>query len=869
MVANWQDSCTVSFSEGVPRLGGTRRYAGGMDRVNSRTPDPNGSADEKALLERVRALERINADLAVREERLRNIFENATEAILVAQDGVLKLHNPVVEEILGHDSETLSSRPFIELVHPDDRATVTDRHIRRLRGEPVENAYAMRVLTARGETRWVEIRSVRIDWDGRPASLSFIIDVTQRHEAERSLRDSETLYRSLFDQANDAIFLVRGDTFIDCNEKTLEMFGCTREQIIGQPPYRFSPPKQADGRDSREAAIERITATFDGEPQRFEWLHARHDGSVFEAEVSLSNIEIAGEHLVFAIVSDITQRKWLECLQSTMLDISRSANATHSLADLFTATRDALSGLMDTRNFYVALYDKHDDTYRFECFHDEYDDIPLHVPQQAEASVTDYVRRTRRPLLTTASAFDELERTEGVRAGGTRSMAWLGVPITTQRGVIGVVVVQSYESESAFGSRDLELMSFVAENIATAVERLRDDEERARLEDQIRQARRIESLGVLAGGIAHDFNNLLTGILGNADLALLDLPRSSSAAAALDEIRTISQRASDLCRQMLAYSGRAASTPVQVDLAEEIGDMRDTLLSLVPEHITLTLAMPSVGPVMADRTQLAQVVRALIANGVEAIGDEQGDVTLSTGVLDGAEAGLFEGRPGDQAPCPYIEVRDTGCGMDEEILRRVFEPFFSTKFTGRGLGLPAVQGIVRMHGGDVRITSSPGNGTTVRVILPGVTHAEDPAPACERRTGAAGEREPARTQVLLVDDEDLVRRVGATLLGRAGYGVETAVDGRSAIDFFSEHASDIDCVVLDMSMPDMDGEQVFRRLREFRPDIPILVSSGYAGDDVARRLERCERWSFLPKPFSSDSLIAGIDSVTRDTGSLH
>ena len=256
--------------------------------------------DERDLRERIRVLEQLNAELAAREERFRNVFVNATEAIVVVQDGALKLVNPNVSDIFGRDEAALISTPFADLIHPDDREMVVSALVRRLRGEDTEDTFTVRALTADGPAKSVEVRSVRIEWEQRPAVLGFLRDVTLRLEAERALQDSETLYRSLFDQANDAIFLLRGDEFIDCNEQTLRMFGCTREQIIGQPPYRFSPPLQPDGRDSVESALEKITATFNGEPQRFEWLHARQDGSVFEAEVSLSNIEIAGEHLIFA-----------------------------------------------------------------------------------------------------------------------------------------------------------------------------------------------------------------------------------------------------------------------------------------------------------------------------------------------------------------------------------------------------------------------------------------------------------------------------------------------------------------------------------------------------------------------------------------
>ncbi len=834
---------------------------------NGTTPGilPEG---EHRLRERVAALERLNSELSVREERFRTIVDNATDAIVVVQDGVLKLANPHVASISGYDEPTLLSMPFSEFVHPDDRRTVADLHLRHLRGEESGDAYTMRAITAAGDTRLIEARSVLIQWEQRPAVLSFLRDVTLRLEAERALRDSETLYRSLFDQADDAIFLVRGDEFIDCNKKTLEIFGCTRDQIVGQPPYRFSPPKQADGSDSRTAAIERIAATFNGEPQRFEWLHARYDGSVFEAEVSLSNIEIAGEHLIFAFVSDISERKWFERIQTTLLDISQSAHSARSLEHLFSATRVSLSALMDTTNFYVALEDDQNGMYRFECFYDEFDDVELHAPRDASNTLTDYVRRTGDPLLLTGPEFATLRQRENLRDAGASFKSWIGVPLRTPRGIIGIAAVQSYGDESPYTRRELDLMSFVAESLGTAIVRLQDEENRAVLENQVRQTQKLESLGVLAGGIAHDFNNLLTGVLGNADLALLDLPRTSSAAVALNEIRNISQRASDLCKQMLAYSGRAASAPEPVDLAGEIQGMRDVLESLVPNTVTFTLDAEPAGAVSADRAQLAQVVRTLVANSVEALDGEPGEIRIATGTThDGCASP--SGADGTNATAedptwPFVEVRDSGCGMDEKTQQRVFEPFFSTKFTGRGLGLPAVQGIVRMHGGSISVVSAPGEGTTMRIVLPpAAIEKVSNAKECETMDNARADLNH-NLRVLLVDDEDVVRNVGEILLDKAGYSVTTAADGQCALDFFREHSGEIACVVLDLSMPDMDGEQVFEMLRDVRPDIPILISSGYSGNDVMKRFEQCDHWGFLQKPFSSDSLISEVSRMTAE-----
>ncbi len=401
-------------------------------------------------------------------------------------------------------------------------------------------------------------------------------------------------------------------------------------------------------------------------------------------------------------------------------------------------------------------------------------------------------------------------------------------------------------------------------------ERKRNEEQRLILQHQVQHAQKLESLGVLAGGIAHDFNNLLMSILGNADLAMEVLDIQTPARGNIAEIMKASRRAADLARQMLAYSGKGKFViePIRLDeLVREMGHLLE--VSISKKAIIRYNFADNLPPADCDATQIRQVIMNLITNASEAIADRSGVISLSTGVMncdrayldsinETLRAGLNE--PLNPGRYVYIEVADTGCGMDAETIERIFDPFFTTKFTGRGLGMAAVLGIVHGHHGAVKIYSEVGRGTTFKVLFP-VSESLEHAAATRNESTDQDQAWRGRGTVLIADDEESVRTVGQQMLTRMGFDVLTASDGRQAVDMFRDHADKIVCILLDLTMPHLDGEQAFGELRRVRADVRVILCSGYNEQDATQRFVGKGLAGFIQKPYNMTELkekLAGI-----------
>lgn len=426
-------------------------------------------------------------------------------------------------------------------------------------------------------------------------------------------------------------------------------------------------------------------------------------------------------------------------------------------------------------------------------------------------------------------------------------------PIATTTGeVLGAMALYDTEPSSP-SKRQLDGLEIAAQMVGLAIER-------DRLEEQLRHRAKMEAIGVLAGGIAHDFNNMLAAILGNAEVALETLSATAEAVPMLNEIQTASVRASELCGQLLAYAGLGALNAETVDcnaMVMEIGGLLRAALAKKAELVYELSPNPSC--VEGDRTQLRQVVMNLITNASEAIGNNEGTIRIGTEVrrmtrkdLDSANAGAGL-QPGEYV---HLWVSDSGCGISTEARTNLFDPFFTTKDSGRGLGLAAVHGIVLRHGGTITFDSHAHTGTSFSLFLPQSTKASvAPSPAATVTPEGRG------ATILVIDDEPAVRGVLGRMLRVGGYEVLSAEDGPEGIELFRREANSIDCVLLDLSMPKLDGDEVFLELQNIRSDVRVVLTSGFAEEQVMDRFPDSGLAGLVKKPADLQTLLDAIEKA--------
>ncbi len=407
----------------------------------------------------------------------------------------------------------------------------------------------------------------------------------------------------------------------------------------------------------------------------------------------------------------------------------------------------------------------------------------------------------------------------------------------------------------------LSLVQDVSDRVLAEQASLKAAAERRALERKLQEAQKLESLGVLAGGIAHDFNNLLTGVLGNASLARMDLPLDSPVQSMLEQIELAAQRAADLCSQMLAYSGKGRFVVKRLDLNALIEDTTRLLQASISKRAVLKFSLAEKLPaVLGDATQLRQVVMNLVINASEAVGEKSGFISISTGLTraDHSDlAGTFFAPDLPAGDYLYLEVADNGGGMAPEVHARIFDPFFTTKFTGRGLGLAAVLGIVRGHRGALKVLTEVGRGTSFKILFPcaegpAETPGSEPAtPAGWRGSGLA----------LIVDDEETVRVTVARMLEACGFTTRLADHGRSGVEAFSAAPDEFAFVILDLTMPHMDGEEAFHKIMAVRPATRVLLMSGFNEQEITARFSGQSLAGFIQKPFTLPALREKLQEI--------
>ena len=773
--------------------------------------------------------ERKKAEEALRdsEKRYRAVVEDQNELICrFRPDGTLTFVNGVYARYFGKRPEELLGHTFMPLVHEDDRARV-HLEIASMSRERPTCSVEERVFLPSGEMRWQQW-SNRALFDAQGQLIEYQAvgrDITERRQAEEALRESERKYRALVETTATGFLIIDAQgTVVDANAEYVRLTGHkTLAEILGRPVVEWTAPHD---RERNAAEVAKCAAT--GRVRDLVVDYAGPNGVITPIEINATVVQTAGGARLLSLCRDITERKRAEdALRQSAAHLAQAQRLAHFGS--FRADSTGKPAVVTWSDEYFRIFG-----YKPGEVQPSEDAFLARVHPDDRARVEANLRR----LLTTGGPGNEGFRI--VRPDGT------------VRHLVCTLAATLDEAR-----RPVELLGVALD----VTDREQAEEERRKLEERVQHVQKLESLGVLAGGIAHDFNNILAVILGNANLALLKLPPASPARDSIRDVEAAALRAAELCKQMLAYSGRGRFVVEPLNLSEAVREMAHLLTVSISKSATLKYNFAAELPLIeADATQVQQVVMNLITNASEALGDKEGVIAVSTGALYCSAEYLRNSYLDEQLPAghyAFLEVSDTGCGMDRETVGKIFEPFFTTKFTGRGLGLSAVLGIVRGHKGAIKVYSEPGRGTTCKVLFPAAKRVTEsqriklPSMRHWRGTGT----------ILIADDEAAIRNVAKGMLEWAGFTVLTAANGREALSIFQQHTDEIVCVIMDLTMPLLDGEAAFRELRQVRGDVRVIMTSGYNEPEVTQRFAGKGLAGFIQKPFTADALAAKVRDV--------
>lgn len=771
---------------------------------------------------------RMERELRQSEERYSILVNSVPEAILVHNGVRIVWANQQAVTLYRADSlEQVMQTPLLEFMHPDSRKVAAERVGKVLAGGESLAPMHERVIRMDGTIIEAEISSASTVYDGKPAALVVVRDITEQITSRAALQESEAKYRTLVEGVNDTIFQ------LDTNGKIRFFSGSNHDEhdfvpdnVVGR---NFSDYIHPDDLEALQRSFGK-TKQGDLEPSEFRikdkhgnWRHVRTSSRPY--------FDSDGKPLgLIGVLVDLTERIKSE---TALRESESRLRVAQDLTGVYTIAFDIESQSWTIPDDIAA---------RLGIWEVDRDKRPAKMRRLIAKKDRGRIEEVLESTIAEKSSFDTefsfvLDNGEEVQFR----------------------VVAQYDGGARLGSEQV----FAALQEITEIKK--QEAERMQMLERSHQNQKLDSLGILAGGVAHDFNNLLTGILGYTELLQSVEAPGSKGQRYATEIENISRRAAELTQQLLAYAGRGKMFVVQQDLSSIIADFLPLAKASIPKSIDLISELePAMPAHEVDPSQIQHLMMNLLMNAVEAIGDDHGRINVRTRLetiterLPETDRRILPLAPGDYA---VFEVEDTGHGVDGTSIRQLFEPFFTTKFVGRGLGLSAAHGIVQSHGGTIEFLSTDSGGTLVRALIPATTVAPD------ENGHVTIENDPSAKCVLVVDDDQDIRELVEEILLTAGYRVVLAAGGADCGHCLEQYQ--IDAVFLDIAMPRMGGDDVYRQIREHYPGLPVVLSSGSSQDHLIETIAKDPVARFLQKPFNSDTLLREFRDCMRASSTLY
>jgi len=805
------------------------------------------------------------------------------------EKGIIKEINLTGATMLGLERKDLSDMPFSVFASKEDMGKIFN-HLKKCKEKMEKTSTEICLKEKNEQTTWIELLSFPIDSSGELMFQTIITDITGRKQADEALTRSEIRYRCLFESAKDGILIIDVETgkIIDVNQFLIKLLGYSKEQFIEKSIWEIGFFKDTIANKDKFLELQQMKYV------RYENLPLETaDGRKINVEF-VSNVYLEDRHKVIQCnIRDITERKQAEKYREMRQEVLHILNDPGDMQDSIQRVLSALKTMTGFDAVGIRLQDGDDFPYFVQkgfssdflltentlikratdggVCRDKYGNVNLECTC---GLVISGKIDSANPLFTPGGSFwtndsfpllhippDEdprLHPRNNCIHQGYASVAL--VPIRNKDKIIGLIQFND-QHKGCFTLNAVEILEGIAAHIGSALMRKQTEEEQKKLQDQLAQAQKMESVGRLAGGIAHNFNNMLAIILGCVEITLDEIDPANPIIANLHTIRSAAKRSADIVKHLMVFTHKQIVMPHVIDLNETVNGMLNMLRNLIGEDIDIVWKPAvNIDPVKIDPIQIDQIMANLMVNARDAISGV-GKVTIETdnAVFDEAYCAAYKGY----VPGKYVmlAVSDNGCGMDREIMKNIFEPFFTTKEVGKGtgLGLATVYGTVWQNNGFINVYSEPGLGTTFKIYLP--RYAEKTIVASE--AGPAEAVTGGMETVLIVEDEKTLLELTEAILKKLGYTVLTAHTPNVALHLAGEYSGEIHLLITDMVMPEMNGSDLAKQMISLYPNLKCLFMSGYTANVVVHNDILDKGMNFIPKPFSMKELDAGVREALK------